>query len=99
MELLEPSAREEVPDIYVNAVRIGAGLYDFTLELGIQDMPNTTSSERPPTRTLARVRMSPQHALILAKLLDKNVAEYEQKVGQIHIPPEVFTELGLAEEG
>jgi hypothetical protein len=95
-QLLGPP--EDVPDYYVDAVRIGVGAYDFALELGVQGIGDTPASEKPPTRRLAVVRMSPQHALILTKLLQKNVAIYQEKFGPITLPDDMFRALGLEPE-
>ncbi len=92
-QLLGPE--EPAPDIYVDSVRIGVGPYGFALELGIQGVADTPESERPPIRRLAMVRMSPQHALILSKLLQKNVRSYEEKIGKINLPDQMYRELGI----
>lgn len=39
--------------------------------------------------------MSPQHALIFSKLLEKNVAAYQEKFGSITLPDQMFRELDL----
>ncbi len=88
----------EIPDMYVDSVRIGSGLYTFVLELGLQGVLNARNAELPPTKTLARVRMSPQHALILGKLIQKNVKAYVKKVGKIEIPDAVYRDLGISKE-
>lgn len=95
-ELLGPP--EDIPDYYVDAVRIGVGAYDFALELGIQGIGDTPASEKPPTKRLAVVRMSPQHTLVLTKLLQKNVAMYQEKFGPIKLPDDMFRGLGLEPE-
>ena len=92
-QLLGPE--EPIPDLYVDSVRIGAGPYGFVLELGIQGLPDTPSSEKPPIKRLALVRMSPQHAVILSKLLQKNVRAYEEKIGKINLPDQMYRELGI----
>lgn len=92
-ELFGPA--EDIPDLYVDSVRVGTSLYTIMLELGIQGIPNAPGAEKPHTKPLAFVRMSPQHAKVLGKLIDKNVKLYQEKVGPIHIPPEVYKELGI----
>ena len=95
-QLLGPP--EDVPDYYVDSVRIAVGPYGFVLELGAQGIGDVPGSERPPTKRLSLVRMSPQHAMILAKLLQKNVTAYQQKFGTITLPEGLFRELGLDPE-
>ena len=96
--MLEPE--ERIPELYTDAVRIGVGTYDFLLELGLQEPVMQTSDkvETPATRVIARVRMSPQHALVMAKLLQKNVDLYEDKVGKINLPPMLYKEFGIADD-
>lgn len=86
---------EDVPELYVDQVRVGTSLYTFVLELGVQGIPNAPGAEKPPTKSLTIVRMSPQHAKVLGKLIEKHVKLFEGKVGPIHIPPELYNELGL----
>jgi hypothetical protein len=92
-QILGPT--EDTPDYYVDAVRIAIGPYGFALELGIQGIGDAPGSEKPLTKRLALVRMSPQHAMILSKLLQKNVAEYQSTFGPIVLPDGMFRELGL----
>ena len=92
------SSQEEGPDFYVDSVRIAFGPYGFVLELGVQGLADMPGSERPPTKRLALVRMSPQHALILSKLLANNVATYQQKIGKITLPDGLYRDLGLEPE-
>lgn len=92
-QILGPT--EDTPDYYVDAVRIAVGPYGFALELGIQGIGDAPGSEKPPTKRLALVRMSPQHAMILSKLLQKNVTAYQEKFGPIVLPDDMFRELGI----
>lgn len=73
----------DVPEFYVDATRIGIGLYTILLQLG-QQLPVQpgTSPGQLQARTVAMVRMSPQHALVLTKLLEKNLKEYQKRFGR-----------------
>lgn len=86
---------DAVLELYVDSVRIAVGPYGFALELGVQGLPDTPASEKPPIKRLALVRMSPQHALVLSKLLQKNVDAYRGKVGEINLPDEMYRDLGI----
>lgn len=88
----------DVPDLYIDSVRIAVGPYGFVLELGNQGVADTPGSEKPPIRRLALVRMSPQHALVLARLLEKNVRQYEERIGKIQLPSDLYRDLGLDPE-
>jgi hypothetical protein len=91
-------ASEESPEYYVDSVRIALGLYTITLELGIQQPSDSPASEAPPIKRQALVRMSPQHALILGRLLQQNIDQYQEKIGKINIPLEVYKDMGLEPE-
>lgn len=95
VEQLFNSSLEEMPDYYVDSVRVAVNLYTFVLELGRQGVRDAPGSEPPPTKRLALVRMSPQHALILAKILQKNLRKYQDEVGRIQIPEQVYRDLDL----
>lgn len=91
-QILGPS--DDVPDYYVNALKLAVSAYDFALELGVQGIGDTPS-EKAPTKRLATIRMSPQHTLMLSKLLQKYIAEYQKSFGPIVLPDELFLQLGL----
>jgi hypothetical protein len=95
MDVRELLAEGDVPEFYVDSVRAAISAYGFTLELGVQGLRDTPASEPPPIKRVALVRMSPQHALVLARLLEKNVRLYEEKIGPIVLPPQLFKDLNL----
>lgn len=77
---------------YANQAQLHVGIYDFTLEFGRIDDPRAT----PPTAsTVARIQMSPQHTKVVALLLLKHVAAYEQQIGIIELPQALLAELKL----
>ena len=63
-----------------------------TLEFGCMQ-----AQDQPP-KTVARVRMSPQHAKIMSLLLRKNVQEYERRIGTIIMPDGLYQELGITDD-
>lgn len=89
---------DPIPEFYVDSVRVTAGLYTFGLELGLQEPPDEPGSEPLRATVLAKVRMSPQHALILSKILRKNVNQYIERVGPIAIPDQVYDQLDIPKE-
>lgn len=90
--------RSEPPELYADSVRIAMGAYGFAFDFGLGGIADTPESERPPTKRVALLRMSPQHALIFSRLLLRNIAEYEKQVGKINLPPKLFQDLGLDPE-
>ena len=85
---------DDVPDLYVNSVRIGAGPYDFTFEFGINS-PVIDPARPPGIRNVARVRMSPQHALVFMRALQDALEKYQRQIAPIHIPPEILRTMGI----
>lgn len=81
------------PEFYTDSLGMSANLYGFKFDFGL-------ATESPGAqRTVATVRMSPQHALVMSKVLGKHLRAYQEEVGPISIPPQLLTELKLDEEG
>jgi len=78
------------PDIYANGVNFTVGVWDVTMEFTVRESDGTH-------KKLAKVRMSPQHALIMAKLFAKNMKKYEEEIGKIGIPQSLYKELDIEE--
>jgi hypothetical protein len=76
---------EESPKFYANNVRISSNVFDirFIFGLFVENTEDLVTIE--PQVVL---HMSPQHAKSVAELLNRQLAEYEEKYGAI---PEVPT--------
>jgi hypothetical protein len=80
------------PDLYADALEIGAGAYGLVFRFGL-------ATQSPGDQKLvATIRMSPQHALVMYQILKRNLREYEKQVGKINLPDELFDEMGLERE-
>jgi Protein of unknown function (DUF3467) len=77
--------------IYSNNSKFAVSPFDFAMILS-----QVTESEKGEVyiEQQARVVMSPLHAKIFAFVLSQNVMNFEQRFGEIHIPPDLF---GLVE--
>ena len=75
----------EIPVIYANSIEVGISLFDVTLILGTTLV---ATAERAVIQQTARVIVSPQHAKVLAKILNDNLADYESKFGAIPVDPD-----------
>lgn len=76
---------DQALDLYSDAAGISLTSYSIVLELG-RSMPGIE-----PGQLIARLRLSPQHAKVVAMILAIGVQRYEQLVGQsIAVPPEVL---------
>jgi hypothetical protein len=81
---------ETPPTFYANGVQIGMTPWDITLII--------TGRQGPTPKdvvTLANIIFSPQHALIVSKILAREVDRYQQTVGKIELPPRLFNDLGI----
>ena len=86
------NADGKAPDLYTNSVQFFVTPYEVTLVFGLASEPNK------PAQELVRVRMSPQHALVMSKLLDKNLLGYRESIGKINLPPRLYQDLGIEVE-
>jgi hypothetical protein len=83
-----------VPDIYCDSVQIGITGYDLMIEL--QKRAANLNATDAPVR-VATVRMSHEHAKVLAIMLARNLHEYESASGSvIPIHPALRQTLGLS---
>jgi len=87
-----PTDDEQALDVYANSVSFQLSAYELSMTFGVTTEPGQ------PAKQLVRVRMSPQHALVMSKLLLKNMLEYREKVGKINLPPRLFQDMGLEVE-
>ena len=83
----------ESPEFYANQVQFRFGIYDITMLFQLR-----TGQDPKDVKTVALVRMSPQHALVMATMFVKNMNQYEQQIGKINLPEEHLKQLGLSEE-
>ena len=79
-------------DVYTNSVQFLVTPYEVTMVFGLVSEPNK------PAEELVRIRMSPQHALVMSKLLQKNLYGYRETVGKINLPSRLYQDLGIEVE-
>lgn len=81
------------PEFYADATQITSTLYGFALHFGL-----TNNSMGQENRTVATVRMSPQHTKVLCQLMKKQLRSYEETAGVIALPDALYEELGIEKE-
>ncbi len=81
----------EPPDLYSDSVRVASTPYSFIFQFGL--VTESPGEQKP----VATVRMSPQHAWVLSKILQRHLNEYESNIAPIQLPSELLKELGLDE--
>jgi len=82
----------EIPEFYSDAVEINLTMpWTVALTFSLR----STETERKPV-PVARVRMSPEHAKVLAMLLRRQLKNYEQdSKSEINLPADLYAKLGL----
>ncbi len=76
---------------YADSLHIFSSLYSSVLFFGEQ------MEEREPILR-ARIKVSPQMLKAMALLTNKHLKEYEEAVGPIHLPPQVYSAWELEGE-
>jgi hypothetical protein len=84
-------------DAYVNGVQVTAGVWDVVIDLYLRSPASDPPSEHELV-SVGRLRMSPQHALVLAQMLQKQMDFYQERVGAIILPDQLLKDLGLSED-
>jgi Protein of unknown function (DUF3467) len=78
-----------VPDFYTDSVISQTSFFGITLEFGrAQSVPGAPEGAAVPHIPLVRLHMSPQHAKVMLAGLQRNIALYEGKWGEIGLPRE-----------
>jgi hypothetical protein len=86
-----------VPDIYADSTQISTTPYGVTITLG-RTPPHHSGPTPPIAEKLTVVRMSMEHAKVVAMLLRKQLKAFERANGEIPLPPELYATLGVARE-
>ncbi|VVB88160.1 Uncharacterised protein [uncultured archaeon] len=79
-----------VPEIYINNVRINVNLYEVILLMGVSTPESDGTFSQ---KDLVRVRMSPQEALAVSIMLNKQLELYQDTFKKIFLPDEVIKSL------
>ena len=89
---MSPEEMIDLPEYYTDSVNFMTNIYGFTLEFGVMQ-----GNDEPP-KSIARIKMSPQHAKIMSLLLRKNVQEYERRIGTVILPDGLYQDLGIQDD-
>ena len=86
--------QEDEKPIYSDGVQVGCA--PFTIALTFTVSPSPSKGAQPPA-VVADIRMSPEHAKVMAIILRRQIREFEQQLGRpIPIHPQVAQQLGLS---
>ncbi len=86
----------ETPELYADGVQIGLGPFGAILSFTMQSAGQTGTLA--PIR-VCNMRMSAEHAKVLAILLRKQLKVYESQLGEeIPLHPQLYTQLGISKQ-
>ena len=82
------------PILYSDGIQVG--ISPFTVTLGFTVAPPVQAGTQAPI-PVATIRMSPEHAKVMAIILRKQLKQFEQQLGrEIALPHQVYQQLGLS---
>ncbi len=91
-------ADEPIPDVYVDQMRSTVGVFGVNITFGLNEPHPTSAGPRMATERVI-LRMSLEHAKVVAMMLRRQLKKYEQETGTtIELPSNVYTGLGIAQE-
>ncbi len=84
----------DAPVLYSDGIQVG--ISPFTVTLGFTVAPPAQPGHQVPT-PVATIRMSLEHAKVMAILLRKQLKQFEEQLGnEISLPPQVYQQLGVS---
>ena len=93
---MSPKEQEsaDIPEIYCDGLQLGISAYTAILSLTMN--PAGQTGTMPPIG-VANVRMSLQHAKVMAIMLRKQLKNFEDQAGiEIQIPNSLYQQLGIS---
>jgi hypothetical protein len=80
-------------DVFADSVQMGIGPFGVFLTFG-----RTDPAKQNARQVVARIRMSPQLALVTVHMLRRLLRQGRDQGIGIDVPPEVLTQLGIDQE-
>jgi hypothetical protein len=88
----------EVPEFYVDQFTVTAGVYGVTTTFGLTP-PHPAPGQQASSRDVVRLRMSLEHAKVMAMIIRRQLKRYEDEAGApINMPMAVYRGLGISPE-
>lgn len=85
---------EDPEPIYSDGVQVGCAPFTVALTFTVSSAP--MRGNQPP-KLVADIRMSPEHAKVMAIILRRQLRDFEQQLGKpIPIHPQVLQQLGVS---
>lgn len=96
--MTNPESAAEVSEYYVDSFRMSSGAFGVAITLGVRP-PHPEPARPTGPRDVAVVRMSLEHAKVMAMIMRRTLKEYERGTGcTINLPAKLFNEMGLSLE-
>ncbi len=90
--------QESVPEFYADALQITTTPFGVNMTFSLRE-PHPVPGPQAQAKEVVRVRTSLEHAKVLTMLLRQQLRGFEGEAGiKIALPPEIYTQLGIAEE-
>lgn len=87
---------QQVPELYCDGAQVG--LSPFTAILMLTMQPAGQTGQMPLIK-VANVRMSLEHAKVLAIVLKKQIKSFESSTGvEVQLPMQVYQQLGISKQ-
>ena len=85
------------PDVYADQFIVTSGVWGVAMSF-LKSPPHPSPGQAPQPEPQAVVRMSLQHAKIVAMILRRQLRNWERENVEITIPHGVYNDLGLSPE-
>jgi hypothetical protein len=101
MVVQDPKKQEQTvdgqpPDIYCDSMQLMVSPFDVILQLS-QRSPSPGTTE--PAKIVGHVRMSLEHAKVMAIILRKALKQHEEVQGSpIVLHPQIYQQMGISRE-
>jgi hypothetical protein len=91
-------AQDDVPEFYIDQFRVTCSAVGSAMTFGLNP-PHPSPGQSEMARDTVRIRMSLEHAKIMAMLLRRQLKSYEEQFAlEIPLPRQVYNNLGLSQE-
>ena len=88
---------EKTPDFYTDSVQMGVSAFGVVLTFGVQP-PGQSGSPSVPT-PVCNMRMSVEHAKVMAMMMRKQIKTFEDTLGEkIPLHPQIWQQMGLSKQ-
>lgn len=77
---------DSAPEMYADAARLSLGPFGIGIEFGVIPFPDQAGNPATQVKPVIRLRVSPQMAYALQRLLEQNLATYRSLVGDFALP-------------